>query len=87
MTTRWSNDREPFQEHNEDMREFHKSHAQIALVNAPRYGESATLAKTRPLDLSEIIIEAGGTRLSDSPMDWSVLVPVLKVAPYKLSPN
>jgi hypothetical protein len=87
MKTSWNNSRVSFQEHNEDMRRLRKSHAQIELLNAPRYDKLAKLIRTQPADLSDIVIEAGGTRLFHSKIDWSVLVPVPKVAKYRLSQN
>jgi len=81
------NGKDSFQEHNDRMREFRRAHAAVALVNAPRYGESAILARTEPLQLKDIIIEAGGTGFLDNAMNWSAYVPVPKVAGYKLSQN
>ena len=85
MSSRLDNTRVSFQEHNEYMREFRKAHAAVALVNAPRYGESAILARTEPLQLKDIIIEAGGTGFLDNAMNWSTYIPMPKVARYKLS--
>ncbi len=87
MTMRLDNTRVSFEEHNENMREFRRAHAAVALVNAPRYGESAILARTEPLQLKDIIIEAGGTGFLDNAMNWSTYIPAPKVARYKLSPN
>ena len=87
MTTRLDNTGTFFEKHNEYMRGFCKAHAAVALVNAPRYGESAILARTGPLQLKDIIIEAGGTGSLDNAMNWSTYVPVPKVARYKLSQN
>ncbi len=87
MTMRLDNTRVSFEEHKEYMREFRKAHAAVALVNAPRYDESAILARTEPLQLKDIIIEAGGTGFLDNAMNWSAYVPVPKVAGYKLSQN
>ncbi len=87
MSSRLDNTRTSFGEHNEYMREFRKAHAAVALVNAPRYGEPAILARTEPLQLKDIIIEAGGTGFLDNAMNWSVYVPAPKVARYKLSQN
>ncbi len=85
MSSRLDNTRVSFQEHNEYMREFRKAHAAVALVNAPRYDESAILARTEPLQLKDIIIEAGGTGFLDNAMNWSTYIPMPKVARYKLS--
>ncbi len=87
MSSRLDNTRVSFEEHNEYMSEFRKAHAAVVLVNAPKYGESAILARTKPLQLKDIIIEAGGTGFLDNATSWSAYVPVPKVAGYKLSQN
>ena len=87
MTVYRNNHHESFQKHAEYMKSFRKAHAAVALVNAPRYGESAILARTEPLQLKDIIIEAGGTGFLDNATNWSAYVPVPKVAGYKLSQN
>ena len=82
------NNRVSFQEHNEYMRRFRRAHADVAWVNQPKQDELARLDSMRPLPVSDIIIEMGGSRsLSSTVMAWPALVPVLKVAAYKLSPN
>jgi hypothetical protein len=85
MTIGWNYRRASFREHNENMRGFRKSHAGVALVNAPRRHQPSLRQATLPL--SQIIIERGGARLPDSALDWAALVPVPKVASYKLRPN
>jgi len=87
MIMNWNDNRVSFGEHNENMKEFRRAHGDIALVNAPRYGEPAILARTEPLQLKDIIIEAGGTGFLDDAMNRSAYVPVPKVARYKLSQN
>ncbi len=87
MPMKLDNTRVSFEEHNEYMREFRRAHAAVALVNAPRYGEPAIPARTEPLQLKDIIIEAGGTGFLDNAMNWSTYVPVPKVARYKLYQN
>lgn len=98
MTTKWNN-REYrfetnsengngyFQEHNERMRQFRGAHANIAMVNAPRLDEPALLESMERLQARCTIRETGGSRLAGGTTDWSALVPVLKVAQYKLSQN
>ena len=85
------NGRESFEEHNESMREFRRSHANVAMVNGPRLDESALqvalLERTRSLQVSRTIMETGGSRGYASAEDWSALVPLWKVAGYKLSQN
>ena len=81
------NSRSSFKEHNKRMREFHSSHANVVMVNGPRLDEAALLERMESLQVSHNMIEAGGSRLLNGIMDWSALVPVLKVARYKLSQN
>lgn len=76
-----------FQEHNERMTELRRSHANVAMVNGPRCDEAAFLASLPPLQVRRITMETGGSRLLNGTSDWSALVPVLKVARYKLSQN
>lgn len=76
-----------FQEHNEHMREFRKSHADVAMVNAPGLDEAALMENMEPLQVSRNMTETGGSWLTNGAMDWPALVPVLKVARYKLSQN
>ncbi len=87
MIMNWNASKVSFGEHNENMREFRKAHAAVVLVNAPRYDESAILARTELLQLKDIIIEAGGTGFLDNAMNWSVYIPMPTVARYKLSRN
>jgi hypothetical protein len=83
----WHNNGASFQEHNEYMRDFRHSHASVATVNAPRYGESALLRKTMPFQVGHSLMEARESRFPNDVTDWSALVPVPKVARYKLSQN
>jgi len=81
-----------FKKHNEHMREFRESHASVALVNAPRLDEPALLARMEPLRVSRNMMEAGGADLLNGTtdplaLDRLVLVPLSKVAKYKLSKN
>lgn len=76
-----------FEQHDERMREFRRSHANIAMVNGTRLDESALLEKMEPLQVRRIMMETGGSRLPNGTTDWSALVPVWKVARYKLSQN
>ena len=76
-----------FEQHNEHMRGFRKSHANVAMVNAPRLDEAALLERMRPLQVSRIMMETGGSALPNDTTDQSDLVPMWKVARYKLSQN
>ena len=76
-----------FQEHDEHMRGFRRAHAGVAMVNAPRCDKTALIERTRPLQVSRPVTETGGSRFLSGTADWSALVPVLRVALYKLSQN
>ena len=86
MTMKWNN-RESFQEHHERMRGFRRSHDDVALVNAPRCDEAALLESMEPLQICRTMMQTGGSRFLNSTADWSTLVPIPKVARYKLSQN
>jgi len=87
MTTERSDSRVSFLEHNEAMRGFRRAHADVAWVNQPKRDELARLDSMPPLQVTHPIMETGGSRFHDSTTNWSVMVPVWKVAQYKLSPN
>lgn len=79
-----------FQEHDRRMREFRASHADVALVNGTRLDEAALIQTMKPLQVNypiPIMMERGGSLLPDDTIDCSVLVPMWKVARYKLSQN
>ena len=87
MNTNQDNSQRAFQEHNEYMRGSHSSHASVILVNTSRYGRSAILERTHPVQVNRTMMEAGESQSLISMADWSSLVPVLKVTQYKLSRN
>jgi hypothetical protein len=87
MTTGLNNTRTSFAKHDESMREFRKSHGDMALVNLPRSKEPSLLKTTQPMLLSHIGMGAGGLRPPANIMDWAFLVPLHRVASYKLSAN
>ena len=87
MTIQWNNSGASFQEHSEYMREFRHSHASVATVNAPRYGESALLRKTKPFQVGHGLTETGEARFINGTENLPVFVPAPKIAPYKLSLN
>ena len=103
MTMEWNNRNDRFdyngrngrgslEGHNEHMREFRKSHANVAMVNAPRLDEAALLERMESLQVSRIMMETGGSALPNGTtdplaLDRLVLVPILKVARYKPSQN
>ncbi len=76
-----------FEQHNECMREFRRSHADVAMVNGPRLDEVGFLESLRPLRVRRTMMETGGSALPNDTMDRSALVPMWKVARYKLSQN
>jgi len=80
------NGRDSFEQHNESMREFRGSHAEVAMVNAPRLDEAAFLKSLLFLRVN-YIMETGGSALPNDTTDRSPLVPTWKVARYKLSQN
>ena len=97
MTMRWNNRNDrfdsnggngngSFEQHNEGMREFRKSHANVALVNGPRLDKASFLESLLFLRVN-YVVETGGSALPDDTSDQSPLVPVWKVAQYKLSQN
>ena len=81
------NGRGSFQEHNESMRGFRRSHADVAMVNGPRLDEPALLESMESLQVSHIMMETGGSELPNDTTDQSPLVPMWKVARYKFSQN
>ncbi len=81
------NGRESFEAHDEHMREFRSSHANVAMVNGPRLDESSLLERMESLQVSRTMMGTGGSALPNDTMGWSALVPVLKVARYRLSQN
>lgn len=76
-----------FQEHDERIRGFRRSHAEVAMVNAPRCDQATLIERMQPLPVSHPVTETGGARFLSGTADWSALVPVPKVARYKLSQN
>ena len=76
-----------FQEHDERIRGFRRSHAEVAMVNAPRCDQATLIERKQPLHVSHPVTETGGSRFLSGTADWSALVPVLRVARYKLPQN
>ena len=87
MTMAWSSNKASFREHREYMRWFRRAHTDVAWVNAPRRDELELLESMPPLPVPPAMVETGGSKPFNGTADWSVLVPVLKVAQYKLSQN
>ena len=76
-----------FQEHNRQMREFRMSHADIALVNGLMLDEAALIQRMELLPPNRTMMERGGSTLPEAATDWSVLLPLPRVARYRLSQN
>ena len=81
------NGRGSFREHDERVRGFRGSHAEVAMVNGPRCDDATLIERMQPLQVSRPVTETGGSRFLSGTADWSALVPVLRVAQYKLSKN
>ena len=79
--------RNHFQEHNKQMKAFRKSHPTVAMVNGPRYDQATLLERMEPMRISHIAGETGGARHYLNREDWSALVPLWKIARYKLLQN
>jgi len=98
MTMEWNNKgyqfdsnggniRGSFQVHDERMREFRSSHADVAMVNGPRLDEATLLERMESLQDHHAMMETGGSALPNEVIDRSALGLMRKVARYKLSQN
>ena len=88
MTMEWNSHRAIFPKHNDYMRAFRRAHAGVAMGNNMRQNEPGLLERTRPLPANRVIMaETGGARFLSDITDRSALIPVLKVAKYKLTSN
>ena len=87
MKSEVNRNKNSFSEHDEIMISFRKAHANVAIVNGARPDESFLLQSTRPLSANHLKIEIGNSHLPDNALDWTVFVPISKVASYKLLPN
>jgi len=84
-----NSDKDSFLEYVESMIRFRRSHDDIEVINSLRFDGAALVESMPPMQASRIVtmIETGGSRIPSSTMDWSVLVPILRVVRYKLSQN
>ena len=82
-----ANSRDAFKEHNERMKEFRRSHTDVSIFKAPGYHEPGLLESPQPLKVSYTMIETGGSGFLSGQTGWLALIPVFKVARYKLSHN
>lgn len=87
MTMNWNDIRVSFEEHTKSMREFRRSHGNVAMVNVPKPNEFSFLQSMHPLLANQIKVEIGGLDLLDNALDWTSFVPILRVASYKLPLN
>jgi hypothetical protein len=87
FNTMKANGEDSFQDHNNYMKAFRRSHGDVAMVNEPRCNSLSILEITQPLQLPRMItqIDTGGTKYDID--DWWVLVDALQVAEHKLSQN
>jgi len=81
------NGRDSFQEHNEQMRAFRRSHTNVTVGNTPARGKPGILESTRALRLCRTVPETGGVRLVNDMADWSILVAALEVTRHKFWQN
>jgi len=87
FNTMKANGEDSFQDHNNYMKAFRRSHGDVTMVNGPRCNRLSILEMTQPLQLPSIVtqIDTGGTKQHID--DWWVLVDALQVAEHKLSQN
>jgi hypothetical protein len=83
----FSNDSISFREHNEHMRIFRKSHADIAMTNAAPCGERPVPANTLSLQLSHIVRKKEGSKLLIGAEERSAIVPMWSMTTREFSQN
>ena len=94
MTMEWKNrdyrfgrnSRGSFQEHNRQMRQFRSSHADVALANGQRPDQAAYLEGLLFLRVN-YLEETGGSMLPNGAFNGASLVPMRRVAGYRLANN
>ena len=98
MTTKWNSRNYGFKsdgtggngnfyEHDEQMKEFRRSHGEVAVINGPRRDEAAFLESLLYLKVCGYRFDTGGAVFRSNGEDELHLVPLWKVAGYKLSVN
>jgi len=87
MKIEWNDSGVSYAEHNEYMKRFRKAHANVAWSNKPKCDELVRLNSMQHLKVTHPMIETAGSRFHSGTINWSTLVPALKIASYKLSPN
>jgi len=70
----------PFQEHNERMRGFRRSHASNVEMRA-------AIQKTPPRDIAHVMTERKGARNISGRINRPAIFPTYQVTPRKFSPN
>ena len=80
------NGRGSFEQHSECMREFRRSHADVAMDNGPRLDKASFLERMLYLRVN-YVVETGESALPSDTTDRSPLLPMWRVARYKLSQN
>lgn len=81
------NDGDSFSEYAERMKWSRRPHDDVVMTNSPRRDELALFESTGTLLVRLPLMETGGSRLPHHPAVWAALIPILKVARYKLSSN
>lgn len=76
-----------FHEHDEQMKAFCKSHANVTGSSPLNHDKPGILGYTRPLKIRPIVVETGGSRIVSAMSDWSVLVAALEVTRHKFWQN
>ena len=77
--------RNDFQHHAERMKIFRKSHPATPKGSILRGHKPALLEDTRPLHVTYITREQGGSRRQINAGDWSVLAPIWRIAQHRFS--
>ena len=78
---------EDFREHDQNIRRFYKAHHYAAMANPPRLYIFVPVMRAVPLLPSLARKEMGGIRRHPELKEWEALVPLWRVASYRLSQN
>ncbi len=76
-----------FEDHTVQMKIFHKTHATIGLVAAPRCDQIITLNSLWSLYIGNHISASGGTSVPVDRAGWLGLVPLWKITGERFLPN
>jgi len=69
------NENGTFNEHDECMREFRRSHPNVVLVNGSRLDKADFLKRLPSLQVRYLMMETGGAKLCGDATDWQALIP------------